>query len=298
MTTDPTYRSPTAFRAALTAKLKQLARTSRWQLPQLQRQIAYDRLLVRLYLHDDEWIIKGAIALLARELGVRATNDIDVYRRVAREAAEQELRDAVSRDIGDWFRFDIGPGMPAGDGSDAIRLPVASYIGPTIWQTFHIDLAGGSLRMTGLPDDVPPLARVEMPSLEQRGYRVYPLVDHIADKITVTFQRYGQGQAPSTRYKDLVDLVAILTATSVEADSQGAALRSEADRRDLVLPQHFSVPDQSLWRAGYAAEAARSLLPIARSLDEALGVVCPFADALLDSTARGNWNPQTASWLS
>ena len=92
MTGDPTYRSPTAFRTALTAKLKQLARTSRWQLPQLQRQIAYDRLLVRLYLHDDEWIIKGAIALLARELGVRATNDIDVYRRVAREAAEAELR--------------------------------------------------------------------------------------------------------------------------------------------------------------------------------------------------------------
>lgn len=298
MTTNPTYASPTALRTALTAKLRQLAKTSRWQLPQLQRQLAYDRLLVRLYLHDDEWIIKGAIALLARDLGVRATNDIDVFRRVSRESAEAELREAVSCDIGDWFRFEIGPGTPAGDGSDAVRLPVTSYIGPTVWQTFHIDLAGGSLRMTGLPDDVPPLAQVGMPSLEQRDYRVYPLVDHIADKITATFQRYGQIQAPSTRYKDLVDLVAILTATSVEAEAQSAALRSEADRRSLVLPRRFTVPDQSLWQAGYAAEAARSFLPVARTLDEAMAVVRPFADALLDDTARGHWDPNTASWVS
>ena len=59
MTGDPTYRSPAAFRAALTAKLKQVTRTSRWELPQLQRQIAYDRLLVRLYLRDDEWITRA-----------------------------------------------------------------------------------------------------------------------------------------------------------------------------------------------------------------------------------------------
>jgi len=48
----PEYASPAAFRTALTAKLKNLAATSRWHLPQLQRQVAYDRLLVRLYLQD------------------------------------------------------------------------------------------------------------------------------------------------------------------------------------------------------------------------------------------------------
>ena len=66
------YVSPAAFRAALTARLKNIAASSRWQLPQLQRQVAYDRLLVRLYLQDRGWIVKGAIALLARDLGVRA----------------------------------------------------------------------------------------------------------------------------------------------------------------------------------------------------------------------------------
>ncbi len=35
---------------------------------QLQRQMAYDRLLERLYLVDEGWIIKGATALLALRL--------------------------------------------------------------------------------------------------------------------------------------------------------------------------------------------------------------------------------------
>jgi hypothetical protein len=160
------YASPAAFRAALTAKLKSLATTSRWELPQLQRQVAYDRLLMRLYSQDTGWIVKGAIALLARDLGVRATNDIDLFRRAARETAEVELRQAASRDICDWFRFEIGAGSSAGGGSEATRLPVKASIGPTTWQAFHVDLAGESPRVTGEPEEVPPLARIGMPSIE------------------------------------------------------------------------------------------------------------------------------------
>lgn len=60
------YPSPSAFRRALTDRLKTLAATSRWSLPQLQ--IAYDRLLERLYLMDDGWIVQGATSLLAGQV--------------------------------------------------------------------------------------------------------------------------------------------------------------------------------------------------------------------------------------
>jgi cell wall-associated NlpC family hydrolase len=103
-----TYPSPAAFRRALTDKLKAKAAESRWSLSQLQRQITYDRLLERLYQEHREWIVKGAVALLARDLGVRATIDIDFFRNAARETAERELRAAAARDIGDWFRFEVG----------------------------------------------------------------------------------------------------------------------------------------------------------------------------------------------
>jgi hypothetical protein len=115
--------------------------------------------------------------------------------------------------------------------------------------------------------------------------------------VTATFDRYGATEAPSTRYKDLVDLVAIVTEASVEADPQMAALTSESQRRRVTLPPKFGVPGRDLWVAGYAAEAGRSLLPMARTLDEALAVVRSFVDPLLDGTATGSWDPRQQRWV-
>jgi Nucleotidyl transferase AbiEii toxin, Type IV TA system len=290
------YASPAAFRQALTAKLKASAETSRWSLPQLQRQIAYDRLLERLYLVDDGWVVKGAAALLARDIGVRATIDIDVYRDAERDVAEADLRKAAALDIGDWFTFEIAPGQVVADAAAGTRLPVRAYIGTTLWVAFHVDLVGTGVVMTGEPEDVPPLARVLMPDIDQHGYRAYPLVDHVADKVAAMFELHGEMSVPSTRYRDLVDLVAIAIAVSVESEAQMAALASEAERRGLTLPSRFDAPDRELWERGYAAESRRSLLTYATTLDEALAIVRPFIDPLLDGSAAGTWDRERGRW--
>jgi hypothetical protein len=292
------YESPGDFRRALTDRLRNGAKEGRWTLPQLQRQIAYDRLLQRLYLVDKGWVVKGAAALLARDLGVRATIDIDVYRGVATEAAERELREAAARDIGDWFRFEIGAAQPVRDGAVGVRLPVKAFIGATLWVEFRVDLVGADVRMTGEPEEVPPLAPLDMPDVEQHGYRAYPLVDHVADKVAATFDRYGQMEAPSTRYRDLVDLVAIAVGASIDAEAQMAALASEAERRGITLPQRFDVPARDLWGPGYAREARNALPPTPPTLDEALEDVRPFLDPVLDGTAKGRWDPSSGRWLS
>jgi hypothetical protein len=289
------YATPAAFRRALTDRLKGAAEVGRWNLQELQRQVAYDRLIERLYLTDDGWIVKGATALLARDLGVRGSLDVDLYREVAREVAEDELRRSAASDLGDWFTFEIGGGTPMGD--RVVRLPVDSRIGATTWVAFHVDLVGADLRMTGQPEDVPPLARGVIPEVAQRGYRAYPLVDHIADKVAATYERHGDDSRPSTRFRDLVDLVAIVTGASVAAAAQADALRSEFDRRGLALPRNFDVPDRALWGPGYAAEAARSLLATARTLDEALAVVRPFVDPLLSGAATGSWDRAMRTWV-
>ena len=295
MTKPRPYATPAAFRRALTDRLTEQAKAGQWSLAQLQRQIAYDRLLQRLYLADQAWILKGAVALLAREIGVRASLDIDVYRAKAREVAEAELRDAVAVDIGDWFRFEIGPGTAVA-GAFATRLPIRALVGTTLWVEFHVDLVGSDLRMTGQPEDVPPLARVVMPNIEQHGYRAYPLVDHIADKVAAIVERHGEELRPSTRFRDLVDLVAIVTSAPINARDQRKALLSEFDRRGIELPGHFAVPDRALWESGYAREAARSLLAGARSLDDALDTVTPFFDPLLAGKSQGTWDPGALSW--
>jgi Nucleotidyl transferase AbiEii toxin, Type IV TA system len=125
---------------------------------------------------------------------------------------------------------------------------------------------------------------------------VYPVVDHVADKVMAILQRYGETQAPSTRYKDLVDLVAILSEAPIEVNSQRTALLSEGKRRDVALPVRFDVPHRELWDRGYASEAGRSLLPIARTLDEALAIVRAFLDPVLSGNAEGVWNPKSGRW--
>ena len=293
MTRRHSYASPEAFRRALTDKLKTMTKSSRWNLGQLLRQLAYDRLLERLYLVDEGWVVKGAAALLARDIGVRATIDLDLFRKAARDVAERDLREAAGRDIGDWFTLQAGPNQPVVGG---VRIPITAQIGTIEWAAFHVDLLGEELVMTGEPERVPALVRVVMPDVEQHGYRVYPLVDHVADKVAATVQRYGERELPSTRYKDLVDLVAIVSEASVDATVQMAALASESERRKITLPQQFSVPDRELWERGYAAEARRSLLETALTLDDALAVVKPFLDQLLDGSAKGTWAPERAAW--
>jgi hypothetical protein len=139
------------------------------------------------------------------------------------------------------------------------------------------------------PENVPPIARGIIPEVEQRGYRADPLVDHVADKVAATYERYGQMGNPSTRYRDLVDLVAIVRGASVKANAQATALQSEFERRGIALPESFDMPARALWEAGYAAEAKRSLLEAAHPLDEALAVVRPFLDPLLQGRADGVW---------
>jgi hypothetical protein len=190
----------------------------------------------------------------------------------------------------------MGSSRPTLDGDAGRRVLVTAYIGLTVWVKFSVDLVGPSVRMLGQPDSVPALARVAMPGIEQHGYRVYPLVDHVADKIAATFERHGTGENVSTRYKDLVDLVSIIRGARVPAALQRQALVVQFERRGLTLPDRFSVPDRGLWERGYRQQAAEANIPVAATLDEALDFVRPFVDPLLEGTARGNWDPAQHAW--
>jgi hypothetical protein len=179
------------------------ATRSRWTLQQLQRQMAYDRLLERLCLVDEGWIIKGATAFARPWHRHPGTIDIALYREVAREIAAADLREAAALDLGDWFRFEIGPPRPLAD-TDGVRLPVKGLGGNTERAAFHVDLVGEDLRMTGDPEDVLPLARVVMPDVEQHGYRAYPFIDHVADKARgCTRRREALRGGPSVRARDM-----------------------------------------------------------------------------------------------
>jgi len=131
-------------------------------------------------------------------------DDIDV--------ALERLRSAAAVDLGDHFRVIItghdrivlGTGQPHVDG---YRVHVDAYCGAVKSHTFGVDLVTGSL-MTTSPDLQTPHPALNLRGLTPPTLRLYPVVDHMADKLYATQSTYGAaGDRPSSRVRDLVDLV-------------------------------------------------------------------------------------------
>lgn len=108
---------------------------------------------------------------------------------------------------------------------------------------------------------------------------------------------------PSTRFKDLVDLVPIACNSTVDGVVTHQALHAEVRRRraagtHLDLPEAFAVPDAS-WTAGYRAEAAKTKELSAEHLT--LEGATPLADAFITPLLReqppsGRWRPARLRW--
>jgi predicted nucleotidyltransferase component of viral defense system len=237
------YGDPDALRRAVADRLRPLARDRGVPLSSLQRQFAYDRLLCRAFNTEPErWVLKGATAMLAR-LGSQArhTRDIDLLNRVGDlNAAERSLRAAAATDLGDYFSFTLSPGRQIVQGAGAVRVEIVAFLGLKEFARFHVDLVT-SLAMSGTPDTVSPLVPLELPGLITTTYRVYPIADHLADKICALLELHERSSGltePSTRFRDLADLVIFAHTVTVGAEEVALALSSESKRRGLTLPDH------------------------------------------------------------
>ena len=87
-------------------------------LNRLRRQVAFDRLLARLFLEEPPpWVLKGGYALELRFKAARSTVDIDLtVHRVPASVVEDQnqivrdmLQTAAAVSFGDWFEFTLGP---------------------------------------------------------------------------------------------------------------------------------------------------------------------------------------------
>ena len=194
------------------------------------------------------------------------------------------------------FSFVIHPGKSV---ATALRFKVDGLVGATLFQSFPVDLVV-DLTMIGVPDVMLP-SLPEIDGMERVPYRVYPVGDHIADKVCAMHEfhnRDGDLPVPSSRYRDLVDLVLIARESVVDAGHVTLAVRSEASRRRLRLPARLAVPQGDDWRSGYA-RIARAVPQLRETeFDVAVAIVQAFLNPVLDGTARGRWNPSGLRWES
>lgn len=303
--TEPTFRytTPTAFRTALKERFGQIARTDRrYRLDELQRQFAYDRALARLFSSPeaDHWVLKGAGALLARLTAARHSKDLDVFLSVNDADAEDAvnaLRTAFQLNLGDHFTFDITRVAPLQEEARGARVHVNARLGPTSFASFHIDVVVGTV-MTGTPDIVAPLTPLEIEGLVRPQYRVFPIADHLADKLCATIGSYTRTGQPksSSRVKDLVDIAIIASTQTVQATVLTSAVVSNAAMRKIELPERFIVPDVTGWAARYPKVVAEAPGP-APDFDAAVALASQIFDPVLNGTAIGSWRPSSRSWM-
>jgi hypothetical protein len=223
------------------------------------RQARYDRFLCRVFADErgEEWVLKGGSGLLARVANARRTQDINLYREGCdKDESLAGLVDAAGRDLGDFFALEhqshgpiaAGPNRPAVDG---YRVVFVAWLGPKLPAPVKVDLTASVFSTVGLVQ-AQPANRLPLPRLAVLPYRLYPVANQVADKVTATVRRYG-GE-PSSQEMDLVDLVVLALTQSVEARDLRDAIVTECRLGHLPVPQSVDLPPA--WGQTYSKLAA------------------------------------------
>lgn len=268
------------------------------EIPKAERVAFYDRSIVlsRIFAHDAQsWVLKGGSALIWRDPSARATRDLDIYHSTARgiDEALASLRAAVATtslaptDIELRIRDDEIEMQATGTRqSAAVRVHLYSAAGMELSQPVKIDLVTGC-QVTGSIDAEPhdgisTALRAEFPYI-----RLYPIVDHLADKVAATMQTYpsSQGSAPSTRVRDLVDIAHIAVTETIDGDELGIAINSERLERGLpAYADGFQCPPN--WENLYP-KGARKRGSAPASFEEALQIATELIDPAIFGEASG-----------
>jgi predicted nucleotidyltransferase component of viral defense system len=203
------YTTPAAFRQALDAKLREQATIYFQDLAGLQRRVAFERFLVRLFQNNERWVLKGGYALELRlREKARATLDLDLgVPPPPYENLFAALQEVAEYDLGDFFVFRIRTsrtplqGPPLG----GRRFSVEALLGGKPYSRFVVDVGQGD-ELSETVEWIEGQIDLGFAGLERTRFAVYPLVDHFAEKL----HAYTRPRQIPTRVKDLVDMALLL----------------------------------------------------------------------------------------
>jgi hypothetical protein len=298
------YSTAAAFRRALEDRLNRRARTTGEAPMRLRKNVVFQRLLARLLtISPDRWILKGGLALDFRlsDRGARprATRDMDLARRGELTAADPEFQRAQAIDLGDYFEFivqrvELAEADKAAGGA-ALRYRVQAALAGRVFEHVLVDV--GFAAPTTVPEIVAGPDLLDFASLEPVRVPTLPVTLHVAEKVHAYTRRYGLQVAPSSRPKDLVDLVLLATHEPFLARELRAALDATFfSRATHALPPALPPPPAE-WARPYS-DLARQV-DIAPELANGYERARMFLDPILNATASEDdrWEAASRCWL-
>jgi hypothetical protein len=292
------YGTAFSFRQALDARLLAHSRTKGVPLEWLRKQVAFDRLLARLIaVAPDRWRLKGALALDYRLIErARTSKDMDLAHGVGEAQAVTDLREAAAVDLGDFFVFQVARTSRLDEAlaGAAVRFHLDSRVGRNLFNAATVDV-GFTDPFDVEPELVSGPRLLEFAGIAPTTVPAVPLVDHVAQKVHACSSRYGRSGQPSSRTKDLADLVIFAETFRFDAAQlRHALVRTFEGRRGFALPQSLPLPPAS-WRIDYRPVAAR--LGLDPDVATAHRVAAAFLDPVLQSSVpTGKWDPSVRRW--
>lgn len=261
----------------------------------------FNRFLSRVFSDgdDSEWVLKGGTGILARVPSTRSTTDVDLtVKSFTLDQALEQLKKLAQVDLGDHFRFEYVTHEPiisseAQPYTYGYSVIFNVFIGTNRKNNVKVDLAAGA----GITDEVTtlkPEGALNLPKLTSNPYRVYPVVDQIADKVCATMNQYPGSF--SSREKDLVDIVVLAKTQEINGSKLSHAISSEIARRQMETFTNFVVPKN--WGDGYARQSRQ--VPHCenfRKVEQAAELAAKLINPALDGNANGKkWSPVTLTW--
>lgn len=286
MTQPVHYATATAFRQALETRLMNLARAEHVDVQRLRRQVAFDRLLCRLFKEPmAPWVLKGGYAMELRLTLARTTRDIDLTLRHQIAGGEKSrnnqiltmLQAAVSVDTGDYFVFLIGEPImdleaaPYGGG----RFPVEARMDGRIFSKFHLDVGTGDA-VIGPLETVRGRAWLNFAGIDGIEFTAISCNQQFAEKYhAYTLPRQGR---ENSRARDMVDMLLLIRHGRLNRARVMEALCQTFDhRRTHPLPATIPSPPAS-WEKPFAAMANECGL--SEKLNQACAVLAEFIHGL------------------
>jgi Nucleotidyl transferase AbiEii toxin, Type IV TA system len=263
------YVTAAAFRRALEDRLKDIAGKQGVDLQRLRRQVAFDRLLARLFQVGQPlalpWVLKGGYAMELRIKAARTTKDIDLTMRSILSSGDkkddkknlavlEKLQEAAGFTSDDFFVYTIGEPIVDLDAAPygGARFPVEARLDGRIFVGFHVDVGIGDAVMEPLEviegRDWLAFAGIASPSLF-----MIPREQQFAEKLhAYTLPRQG---AANTRVRDLVDMVLLIQSSTLAKAKVAEAIRVTFERRGThAVPTSVPQPPTG-WQKPYDALA-------------------------------------------
>ena len=272
------------MRAALEARLDKVASREGLDVQRLRRQVAFDRLLCRLFVSPHApWLLKGGYAMELRVKAARTTRDIDLgLKGLPTNAAGWEanagpilesLREAARGDLQDYFEFLIAEATQdlAAAPYGGARYPVDARLGGRTFVKFHLDVSAGDVLQE--PYDMLQGADwLGFADIPAGTFRAISAEEQFAEKLhAYTLPRTGRG---NTRVKDLIDLILLIERLHLDAARVGRAVRETFQRRRTHEIPAAVLPPPESWSATFEGLAREC--GIEADLQKQFGVVARF----------------------